>query len=90
MDLNVIIQQPLTWAALGIILMIAETLSGEGSLLGFGFGAIILSTIIWVFNLTLGIPWLIVCFAILGLVMSLVTRRALKGSATADSDINTY
>jgi membrane protein implicated in regulation of membrane protease activity len=90
MDLPTVIQQPLTWAAIGIVLMIAETLSGEGSLLGFGFGAIILSAIIWMFNLILGIPWLVALFAILGFVMSLATRRVLKGNATADSDINTY
>jgi len=81
---------PLSWVAIGLILVIAETLIGDGTLLGFGCSGIILGALIWLLNLKISVLWLLVIFVALGLFVSMLTRRLMKKTERHKGDINTY
>ena len=90
MDLLELSNNPLTWAAVGILLLIAESLSGEGSLLAFGFSGLLVALLLWLTGVHASPLWLLVIFAITGVVVSLVTRRILKRTENYKDDINTF
>ena len=81
---------PLTWIAIGLIIRIAETLTGDGTLLGFGCSGIILGALIWLLGLKIGVMWLLVIFVGLGVFVSMLTRRLLKKTERYKGDMNTY
>ena len=47
MALLLLFHTPLAWLGLGVLLMIAEVLSGEGSLLAFGLSALSVALLLW-------------------------------------------
>ena len=98
MDIMALLLQfhtPLAWLGLGVLLMIAEVLSGEGSLLAFGLSALSVALLLCLSGYqppatpaaTLGV-W--VLFAALGVPMAYAIRRLLRARNADQSDINTY
>ena len=90
MDSLELLNNPLTWAAIGIVLLIAESLSGEGSLLAFGISGLVVALVLWLTGLQVGALWLIVLFTVMGVIVSVVTRRILKKTEHYKDDINTF
>ena len=88
--MEALLNDPLTWAAIGLILVIAETISGEGSLLGFGLSGFILGFLIWLFGIDLSPLWLFTIFVAVGVLASILTRRFLAKTEKYKGDINTY
>ena len=90
MDALELLNKPLTWTAIGIILLIAESLSGEGLLLAFGISGLVIALLLWVTGLQIGPLWLIVLFAVVGVIVSMATRRILQKTERLKDDINTF
>ena len=90
MDFLELLNNPLAWVAIGIVLLIAESLSGEGSLLAFGISGLVVALVVWLTGLQAGPLWLIVLFTVIGVVVSMVTRRILKKTEHYKDDINTF
>ena len=90
MDSLELLNNPLTWAATGIVLLIAESLSGEGYLLSFGISGLVVALVVWLTGVQVGVLWLMVLFAVLGVIISVVTRRILKKTERYNGDINTF
>jgi len=95
MALLLLFHTPLAWLGLGVLLMIAEVLSGEGSLLAFGLSALSVALLLWLSGYqppptpaaTLAV-W--VLFTALGVPMAYAIRRLLRARNTDQPDINTY
>jgi membrane protein implicated in regulation of membrane protease activity len=88
--MEVLLNSPLSWVAIGLIFVIAETLVGDGTLLSFGCSGIILGAMIWLLDLKLGVLWPLVIFVALSLLVSMLTRRLMKKTGRYKGDINTY
>jgi len=84
------LNNPLSWVAIGIVLLIAESFSGEGSLLAFGISGLLVAVVVWVAALQVGTLWLIVLFTVFGVIISVLTRRILKKTEHYKDDINTF
>ena len=84
------LHNPLTWVAIGVVLLIAESVSGEGSLLAFGISGLLVALVVWLTALWVGVLWLIVLFAVFGVIISVVTRRIMKNTEHYKDDINTF
>ncbi len=90
MDSIELLNNPLTWVAIGIVLLIAEIFSGEGSLLAFGISGLVVALIIWLTGIQIGPLWMLVFFTVMGVIVAKITRRILKRTGRDKDDINTF
>lgn len=90
MELLGILNNPLSWVVIGIVLMIAEIFIGEGTSLSFGISGFAVAFFLWVTGLQIGPLWLIAIFAVAGVGVSKGIRRFMKKAENGREDINTY
>ena len=81
---------PAIWAALSFLLLIAETLTGDGSLLAFGISGFLTSLLLWMFNPGCHVLWIVTAFFWIGVVLAFFLRRLLKKTEKHQGDINTF
>ncbi len=78
------------WLALGLMLFVSEVLSGDGTLIALGIGALLTALIIGMLLPDLGWYWQAALFGTLGIPAALLVRRLLKRAGGDAGDINTY
>ena len=90
MDILTLLNNPLSWVVIGVILLIAEVFSGDGSLLAFSVSGLLVALIIWLTGMQPGPLWLVVIFTFIGVFTAMFTRRLLKKTEKYKDDINTF
>jgi membrane protein implicated in regulation of membrane protease activity len=90
MDIASYANDPLTWLAIGVVLLIAELLSGDGSLFAFGLSGLLLSLFLWGTGLQMKAAWIAVIFTFDGVAIAYFARRWIRKSGRYHGDINTY
>ena len=90
MELLGILNNPLSWVVIGIVLMIAEIFIGEGTSLSFGISGFAVAFFLWITDVQIGPLWLIAIFAVTGVGVSIGIRRLMKKAENRREDINTY
>jgi len=90
MELLGILNNPLSWVVIGIVLMIAEIFTGEGTSLSFGTSGFLVAFFLWVTDVQIGPLWLIAIFSVVGVGVLIGIRRLMKKTEHEKEDINTY
>ena len=81
---------PAIWVAISLVLLITETLSGDGSLLAFSISGFLTSFLLWMFKPGWHVLWIVAAFFWLGVVLAIFLRRVLKKTEKHQGDINTF
>lgn len=76
------------WAILGIVLGIAELLTGTYVLLAFGATGLALAVLLLVAPGLLGWPVLLILYGVIGVALSVIARRVFRQDTVPD--INDY
>lgn len=78
------------WAALGVILLIAEVFSTTSFIIPFAIAAFLTAILAWMLLLPMGLLWQGLVFAVLGAALIPVCRRVLLRFSSKTPDINQY
>jgi membrane protein implicated in regulation of membrane protease activity len=90
MSISDAFHSPAIWVAISLVLLITETLSGDGSLLAFSISGFLTSFLLWMFRPACHALWIIAAFFWIGVVLAFFLRRLLKKTEKHQGDINTF